>query len=336
MIIIATVLTIMLAFNFVLVSNYSNSSFLLGDYGFVIDLLVILFISLIINLRDKWADFIGAFLSSIFLGIVMIPTINSTTSFLEVFASFLGILYLSTLAGNVIRHRHFNKVEAYLSYVFRTVFIILFLLVIASAVTNQSTISSFNTSFSGINSTISSTLSSISSSISGPQINATWANEFFSGLNSYRSIYSAQVLEYCPSLSSFAKVRFNTMVKNYEISHYGYDQDLKSYFGNVYNVAFEEEYFFPSGYTPADYLDYIQEYAPIHWQGLINSTYDNYGFYIAHGPNYEVSGPDGDSCPVTEIPGPNINIPQFLAQYGCTVQVENQSWFIVELASSCP
>ena len=207
---------------------------------------------------------------------------------------------------------------------------------IASAVTNQSTISLVGATLSSINNAIGNTITAISNGVSGPKINGTWATQFFSGLNTYRVSSGAQALTYCPVLSSFAKVRFNTMVQNYAISHYGYNQDFSSFFGTIYNTAFAEEVFYPSGYTPANYLTNVQQSAPIHWQGLIDSTYGSYGFYIASGPTYEISGPNGAACQTTEIPGPNINIPQFFAQYGCTVQIMNQSWFVIELASSCP
>jgi uncharacterized protein YkwD len=334
--IIAVILTILLVFNVGLIQNYHTGSILFGEYGYIIDFFVVLFISVIINWRDKWADLISAFTVPALFGLVVFPSINSTLSFLGVFFSVFSVLYFSTLAGNVIRHENYNAIERYLSYALRGTFIIIFIIMIASAVTNQNTINSFNAALSSINNAIGSTINAISNSISGPQINGTWANQFFSGLNSYRTSSGTHALGYCPILSSFAKVRFNTMSQNYELSHYGYDQDFASYFGTIYGVAFAEEVFYPSGYTPTNYLTNIQQSAPIHWTGLIDSTYNSYGFYIAYGPNYEISGPGGSACPVTEIPGPNINIPQYFAQYGCTVQVTNQSWFVIELASSCP
>ena len=129
------------------------------------------------------------------------------------------------------------------------------------------------------------------------------------------------------------------MAANYEVSHYGYDQDFQDSYGVIYNTAFGEEVFYPSGYSPSAYVSQIQSTAPLHWQLLSNSTYRVYGYYIANGPTYEIYGPDGGyggPCPVTEIPGPNINIQQYFAQYGCSVTEANDTWFVIEIASSCP
>lgn len=149
--IIATILTIMLVFGFGLVTNYRNTSFLLGTYGFVVDFLIVVFISVIINWRDKWADLIGAILIPMFLGSFLIPTINSSLIFFEVLIPLLGILYLSTLAGNVIKHENFNKIESSISYILKIIFVILFITMVASAVTNAKTLNSFGTVLSSLN-----------------------------------------------------------------------------------------------------------------------------------------------------------------------------------------
>lgn len=128
------------------------------------------------------------------------------------------------------------------------------------------------------------------------------------------------------------------MAANYGISHYGYDQDFSNFYGTIYNTYFAEEVFYPSG-TARAYLEQIQSTAPLHWQLLSNSTYSYYGYHVQNGPTYEILGPGGGYgalCPVTEIPGPNIDITRYFAQYGCTVEEANKTWFVIELASSCP
>lgn len=165
-------------------------------------------------------------------------------------------------------------------------------------------------------------------------VNDAWVAQFFAAVSSARGhSYSS-----CTSLSNFAKVRFNTMSANYGISHYGYNQDFQSYYGTIYNTYFGEEVFYPSGYTPSGYVSDIQSSAPLHWQLMASGNFSYYGYDIQNGPNYEIYGPNGgySLCPVTEIPGPNINVSQYFASYGCSVVVSNQTWFVIELASACP
>ncbi len=170
--------------------------------------------------------------------------------------------------------------------------------------------------------------SEISTGILGPKINGTWATEFFSNVSYDRgSNYN-----YCPNLSNFAKVRFNTMIQNYGISHYGYNQDFESYYGTIYDTYFGEEVFYPSGTTPNQQIQDIMTNAPLHWKELSSSNYSYYGYYISNGPALDII----NYCSITEIPGPNINISQFFASHGCTTEVTNETWFVIEISSSCP
>ncbi len=142
------------------------------------------------------------------------------------------------------------------------------------------------------------------------------------------------------------------MAANYGISHYGYAQDFSSYWPNGYGygdliyTGFGEEVFFPSGsapyslgISPYDMMGQVRSEAPVHWSELMDNNLTYYGYYIADGPSYSILGPGGGyggPCPVTEIPGPDINIQQFFAQYGCSVEVANESYFVIELAQVCP
>jgi len=185
------------------------------------------------------------------------------------------------------------------------------------------------------NTTHNSTTYSNSSTYS--VINNTWVEQFFENV----SLIRGSSYYYCQNLSDFAKVRFNTMVTNYGISHYGYDQDFDRIYGNLsftQNTSFGEEVLYPSGYTPKAFISELETSAPLHWDMLVNKTFLYYGYDIQNGPHYVAYGPNGgySPCPATEIPGPNINIPQYLAQYGCTVATENETWFVMELSSSCP
>jgi uncharacterized protein YkwD len=181
--------------------------------------------------------------------------------------------------------------------------------------------------------TISTTVQSIITSTQ-PTINSTWVFQFFSIVNQYRQSIDAPPLQYCPWLDNFAHIRFETMIQNPAISHYGFDQDFNEYFSQYQNslsLLIGEEVLHPSGYTPDEYVQYMQSNAPIHWEGLIDGNYTYYGYYIGYGPDYIIIG----SCPVTEIPGPNINVPQYFKSYGCSVELENDTWLVIELSNWC-
>jgi uncharacterized protein YkwD len=167
---------------------------------------------------------------------------------------------------------------------------------------------------------------------SQPIINSTWVFQFFSIVNQYRQLTGATPLQYCPWLDNFAHIRFETMIQNPAISHYGFDQDYNEYLGQYQDfLSVGEEVLYPDGYTPKDYVQFLQSEAPIHWEGLLNSNYIYYGYYIGYGPTYAIIG----SCPVTEIPGPNINVPQYLQSHGCSVEIENGTWLVIELSNWC-
>lgn len=96
--------------------------------------------------------------------------------------------------------------------------------------------------------------------------------------------------------------------------------------------------FYPGEYNASSYVNQIIKTAPLHWQLLINQNNTYHGYYIANGPAYEVLGHGdgyGSQCPVTEIPGLNINISQYFVQYGCSVELSNLTYFVIELASVC-
>jgi len=209
--------------------------------------------------------------------------------------------------------------------------IIIILLIILVVLDNPSYIKQIlkilQTSINNISATIQSTITSIQ-----PTINSTWVFQFFSIVNQYRQSTGAPPLQYCPWLDNFAHIRFETMIQNPAISHYGFDQDYNEYLSQYQDfLSVGEEVLYPNGYTPKDYVQYMQSNAPIHWEGLLNSNYMYYGYYIGYGPTYAIIG----SCSVTEIPGPNINVPQYLQSHGCSVDIENDTWLVIELSNWC-
>jgi len=220
------------------------------------------------------------------------------------------------------------KISRIIKIIARVIIILLIILII---INNPSYIKQIlkilQTSINNISATIQSAITSIQ-----PTINSTWVFQFFSIVNQYRQSTGAPPLQYCPWLDNFAHIRFETMIQNPAISHYGFDQDYNEYLSQYQDfLSVGEEVLYPNGYTPKDYVQYMQSNAPIHWEGLLNSNYMYYGYYIGYGPTYAIIG----SCSVTEIPGPNINVPQYLQSYGCSVDIENDTWLVIELSNWC-
>jgi hypothetical protein len=163
-------------------------------------------------------------------------------------------------------------------------------------------------------------------------IDPAWVSQFIGIVNQYRQSSGAPPLQYCQWLSIFAYVRLETMIQNPAISHYGFNQDLGEYLSQYQSfLMVGEEVLYPSGYTPSEYVQKLQSQAPLHWEELIDGNYTYYGYYIGHRLAYVIVG----SCPVTEIPGPNIDIPQYLQSYRCSVELENTTWLVIELSNWC-
>lgn len=178
-------------------------------------------------------------------------------------------------------------------------------------------------------------------------INSTWVTQFINYVNQYRVQLGNQPLQYCPTLSLFAEMRFETMVNgtNWQISHYGFTQDLQKFeamyglnssFGAGEEVLYPTVTLYPSGvsenYTPGIYVVYLKNYAPIHWLVLMTPFASYYGYYIGNGPTVTLTS----LCPATEIPGPGINITQFDLEHNCSVTYMNSTWLVIELANMCP
>ncbi|MEM3326445.1 MAG: hypothetical protein QXK63_03265, partial [Thermoproteus sp.] len=162
-------------------------------------------------------------------------------------------------------------------------------------------------------------------------IDPTWVQQFIGQVNQYRAQEGAPPLQHCPWLDNFAQIRFATMQTNIDVSHYGFDQDYSEYLGMYRGLVVGEEALFPDRYTPDSYVEYMQAKAPIHWQGLLNSRYGYYGYYIGRGFGFAVT----NTCPITEIPGPGIDIPQYYQEYGCQYTIENMTWLVVEMSNYC-
>jgi hypothetical protein len=156
------------------------------------------------------------------------------------------------------------------------------------------------------------------------QLPADWVSRFVGAVNSQRTGFS---LVENSTLNGFAQMRFQTMVANYNVSHYGYHSDMYRYFGEITGNG-AELYLFPVGHDPVEYTSYLSNTAPTHWEALTSSSYSQFGYYFGEEPAVVSIG----SCNITEIPGPGINIPQYYRQYGCASAVVLEGWLVIELA----
>ena len=75
--------------------------------------------------------------------------------------------------------------------------------------------------------------SSLTTSQTSIEIDASWVQQFMAEVNQNRSALGESALRYSSTLSQFSQIRFNTMVANYTISHYGFDQDVAPFFSSV-------------------------------------------------------------------------------------------------------
>jgi len=164
-------------------------------------------------------------------------------------------------------------------------------------------------------------IQSIVSDIGGPTINAQWVQQFMASVNSARQAQGRQAMAESSSLDQLAQQRLQleTEGNHWEITHYGY-QDIPPGVGEVV--------FFPDGYTPSSYVTDIQTDAPLHWNLLMDPSFTSFGYALGQGTTLSVYQP----CPVTELPGPGINITQYYQQYGCTTTQETVTWLVIDMS----
>ena len=130
------------------------------------------------------------------------------------------------------------------------------------------------------------------------------------------------------TLDRFAWLRFNTSSANYEISDYGLANDTSRFFGPGGGSGVTEELLFPGQYSPNTFPTLLREYAVGQWQTLLDGQYSQFGYYVGHGPFYEVAVP----CSIYEVPAAGINIPQFFQDRGCTISTLPTTWLVIILA----
>ncbi len=113
---------------------------------------------------------------------------------------------------------------------------------------------------------------------------------------------------------------------------YGNHTHLAFLSGNALTLLFPseptEEILYPRG-SPSSYVTFLQQNATAHWNGFLNRATRSYGFDLELGVALVPSA----TCPVTEIPGPNIDIAQFYTQNGCTFYYGLTEWLVIELGT---
>jgi hypothetical protein len=161
-----------------------------------------------------------------------------------------------------------------------------------------------------------SSLSSMGSLFEITTIDDDWVHNFMAIVNSERAKQGIPAMQESSQLNSIAKSRFNKMMEQPFISHYG---------AEAYNVG--EVIFYSKGFSEKDYIENLQATAPLHWDGLMNPMVSNYGYHIEEGPTMAVYDP----CSTTEIPGPNIDVKEFFEQNGCTTSIRNSIWLVIDM-----
>ncbi len=168
-------------------------------------------------------------------------------------------------------------------------------------------------------------LRSFSVAYPGVGLNTDWVKAFFQTINQQRNGTS---LTENRTLDEFAAFRYNTIRAQYQISDYNFTQDYDEFFG-AHGPQILEEILYPNNRNPTTYPGYLKTNAPGHYSGLVDPAYTQYGYFFGSGPSVDI----GPGCPATEIPGPNINITQYVISHGCTYVIADEIWFIVILGA---
>jgi len=157
----------------------------------------------------------------------------------------------------------------------------------------------------------------------GAGLSPEWVKTFIQTVDEKRN---ATALTENRTLDSFAAFRYDSIRAEYQISDYNFTADYNRFFGSASPLIFEE-ILYPAGKDPSTYVDYLHVHAPGHWSGLMNPLYTQYGYFFGTGPSVEI----GPGCSATEIPGPNINITQYVISHGCSYVIADEIWFILIL-----
>ena len=153
----------------------------------------------------------------------------------------------------------------------------------------------------------------------GPQ----WVKAFIDNVNLARG---GHLLTENSTLDAFAALRFKDASAGFQISDYNLSNDTASFFGkSAIAGQISELLLFPGIFSPNTYPSFLADYAVGHWDGLLNTNFSHFGYYVGEASYYSVSIP----CPVYEIPGPGINITQFFQSHGCSTMIAATTWLVI-------
>lgn len=164
---------------------------------------------------------------------------------------------------------------------------------------------------------VSDGFSNLTSILEGPKIDGNWVHNFMDIVNLERTKQGLVPLRESSQLNVIARARFEKMMENPNISHYG---------ASLYNVG--EVVYYPKGSSEQAYVDDLKKEAILHWNLMMDPTFYSYGYYIGEGPTSVISG----YCSTTEIPGPNIDVENFFEEKGCSTSTENSIWLVINMS----
>ena len=146
-------------------------------------------------------------------------------------------------------------------------------------------------------------------------IDASWVHEFMANISLMGRVSFTENTQ----LDQLAQERFNTAVTQPDITHYGGNSEIPPGVGEVI--------YYPAGSSPSAYAhNDVQKGAPGHYNLMVSYGFTQYGYYLGQGKIAESSG-----CSVTELPGPDINVTQFLQQHGCQVTWVTSTWLVIDM-----
>ncbi len=157
----------------------------------------------------------------------------------------------------------------------------------------------------------------------GGALSPQWVNDFIAAVNEKRN---ATALTESRTLDEFAAFRYDSIRAEYQISDYNFPQDYARFFGAANTTVFEE-ILYPQDQSASSFADYLSVNTPGHWLGLMNPSFTQFGYFFGIGPSIVI----GPGCTAKEIPGPNINITQYVISHGCDYVIADQVWFILML-----
>jgi hypothetical protein len=159
----------------------------------------------------------------------------------------------------------------------------------------------------------------------GAGLSPEWVQQFIQAVNEVRN---ATALTEDTTLDKFAAFRYDSIRAEYQISDFNFTQDYARFFGSNTPVVFEE-ILYPQGQDPGKFPAFLHQNAPGHWAGLMDSAFTKYGYFFGTGPSVVI----GPGCSAKEIPGPDINITQFVISHGCDYVIADQVWLILILGA---